>query len=318
MRRESVVTSKIFKGFGLATAMVTLALAGCATEPSSGGQGTPKAEAAPGGRMESEAIAFESYMRRARGIDPNFSSADQVSQALQAGASHEPAQLEAGMVAYAAMAALQEPSFVAGVQREAQRGDLARRLAADPGAALQLPGGQAAAARASAALLSEAEGVKANGQRVKRASYSVQHQAWSKTRVADPGGRLARVKRLSATSYRPEPGDEAHLREALATDARRGGGSASPVVARGVALAALSVLGDEGRGRSLMSDARSDECLHMAKLNLYQCLAAAGPQYEDVYCLGQHAMIDTGQCVADAAHAPAPRRMTPTRASWGR
>jgi hypothetical protein len=299
---------------------VTLALAGCATEPSSGGQGreAPTAEAAPSGRMEIEAMAFESYMRRARAIDPNFSNAAEVSQALQTGASHEPAQLDAGMVAYAAMAALQEPSFVEGVRREGQRGDLARRLAADPAAALQLPGGQAAAGRASAALLSEAEGVKANGQRVKRASYAVQREAWSKTHVADPGGRLSRVKRLSATSYRPEPGDATHLRESLATDARRGGGSSSPVVARGVALAALSVLGDEGRGRSLMSDARSGECLHMAKLNLYQCLAAAGPQYEDVYCLGQHAMIDTGQCVADAAHAAAPRRMTATRASWGR
>jgi hypothetical protein len=56
----------------------------------------------------------------------------------------------------------------------------------------------------------------------------------------------------------------------------------------------------------------------MAKLNLYQCLASAGPQYEDIYCLGQHAMIDPGQCVADAAHAPAAKRSPITRASWGR
>jgi hypothetical protein len=35
----------------------------------------------------------------------------------------------------------------------------------------------------------------------------------------------------------------------------------------------------------------------MAKLNLYQCLAVAKPHYEDVFCLGQHAMIDTGHCL---------------------
>jgi hypothetical protein len=43
----------------------------------------------------------------------------------------------------------------------------------------------------------------------------------------------------------------------------------------------------------------------MAKLNLYQCMAVAGPQYEDIYCLGQHGMSDTGQCVGTAAHGAA-------------
>jgi hypothetical protein len=35
----------------------------------------------------------------------------------------------------------------------------------------------------------------------------------------------------------------------------------------------------------------------MSKLNLYQCLAVAKPHYEDVFCLGQHIMIDTGACL---------------------
>ena len=43
----------------------------------------------------------------------------------------------------------------------------------------------------------------------------------------------------------------------------------------------------------------------MAKLNLFQCLSVAGPEYEDVFCLGQHAVLDTGQCVAGAA-GPSP------------
>ena len=308
----------MFTGLGPAAAAAALMLAGCASEPAREGQavGSTQSSALPGGRMETEAMAFESFMRRARGIDPGFSSASEVSQALQVGASHEPSQLEAGMVAYAAMAALQEPGFVAAVRREGKSGDLARRLSADPGAALQLPGAAAAAGRASAALARQGEGLAANGQRVKHAAYSVQHQAWSKSAVADPRGRLAQIKRISATTYRPEPGDAARLREAVAEDARRGGGSSSPVVARGVALAALSVLGEEGRGRALMSDPGSASCLRLAKLNLYQCLASAGPQYEDIFCLGQHAMIDPGQCVAQAAHAPAPRRASITRASW--
>jgi len=53
----------------------------------------------------------------------------------------------------------------------------------------------------------------------------------------------------------------------------------------------------------LLADADSAECLRLAKLNLYQCMAVAGPQYEDIYCLGQHALMDTSVCVDRAAHA---------------
>jgi hypothetical protein len=79
------------------------------------------------------------------------------------------------------------------------------------------------------------------------------------------------------------------------------------IEARALALAAESVLGhaqgaDRDRLTPLLSEHDSAFCLKMAKLNLYQCMAVAGPQYEDIYCLGQHAMYDTGQCVDQAAH----------------
>jgi hypothetical protein len=44
----------------------------------------------------------------------------------------------------------------------------------------------------------------------------------------------------------------------------------------------------------------------MAKLNLYQCLAVSRPHYEDVFCLGQHIMMDTGRCMIKAAGLPEP------------
>ena len=49
----------------------------------------------------------------------------------------------------------------------------------------------------------------------------------------------------------------------------------------------------------------------MGKLNLYQCLAVAKPHYEDVFCLGQHILIDTGQCVIKASGAPMPAEPPP-------
>jgi hypothetical protein len=35
------------------------------------------------------------------------------------------------------------------------------------------------------------------------------------------------------------------------------------------------------------------------------------PHYEDIFCLGQHAMIDTGQCMAKAAASPNPAYVEP-------
>ena len=302
------------------------ALAGCATRPEpprmaarAPAHTAPavRAEAPESASLAAQASAFETFMRHARRIDPAFSGPSDVSQALQTGAAHEPHELEAGMIAYAALAALQEPRFVAAVR--ADHSDLARRIAADPQAALTLPGADAAEARASGALYAEGSALSGEGEKIKHAAYSVQHQAWANAKVPDAAGRLSRVKRLSAESYRPAREDAAELQMSLAGSSRRGG-APSPVVARGVALAALSVLGETRQGQGLMSEPRTASCLHMAKLNLYQCLASAGPHYEDIYCLGQHAMIDPGQCVVEATqtYSPATRQAAMTRASYAR
>ena len=278
------------------------------------------ARAAPAGAergLAAEASAFESFMRRARGIDAGFSGPADVAQALQTGASHDPHELEAGMVAYAALAALQEPRFVAAVRAQRDRGDLARRLAADPQAALALPGGEAAGALANGALYAQGVALFTDGERVKHAAYSVQRQGWAKAKVPDAAGRLSRVKRISAAGYQPSREDAAELQTALAHPTRRAG-APSAAVAHGVALAALTVLGEDGRARSLLTEPRAGSCLRLAKLNLYQCLASAGPHYEDIYCLGQHAMMDTGQCVVDAAHAPPGRQVAMSKASYRR
>jgi hypothetical protein len=321
------VKSRIARGLGLAAAVT--ALAGCATTTPTrqplarrapiAGHATPatalaQVELADRG-LAGQAAAFESFMRHARGIDPAFAGPGAVSQALQTGASHEPVQLESGMIAYAALAALQEPRFVAAVK--ADRSDLARRLATDPRAALDLPGGEAASARASGALYAQGSALAGQGERVKRAAYSVQRQSWSTAKVADPGGRLAHVKTISASAYQPARDDAEHLQAALGEGPRRAG-PPSPLVARGVALAALSVLGEARQAHGLMSEPRSAACLRMAKLNLYQCLASAGPHYEDIFCLGQHAMIDPGQCVVDATGASPSRQLAMTRTAYRR
>lgn len=302
--------SKYVRGAGAIAALALIG--GCATsERAPPPSAAAHADAGASRALAAQASAFESFVRKATSVDGSFSGPGEVSRALAAGASHDPQQLQAGMVAYAAMAALQEPRFVAAVR--AQRGDLARRLAANPQLALELPGGDAAAARAAGALYAEGQALEGSGQQVKRASYSVQRQAWSK---ADAGGRprLERVKRISQAGYQPARDDSARLMASLSQGGRRGG-TASPLVARGVALAALTAMGQEGAGKSLMSDPKTSSCLRIAKLNYYQCLSAAGPHYEDIYCLGAHAMIEPGQCVVEATK---PARSPVMKASYRR
>jgi len=298
MRRSTIL------GLGL----VAIALAACAT-----GRAPPVAQGIRLDRQaEAQAGAFARFMRDAAAVDSGFSSPTDVARALESAAGYEPQALESGMIAYAAAAALQEPGFVEGVRKAAgQKGDLSRRLAANPAAAVALPGGQAAAGRASAALSRQGAPLTRAGAAVKQASYSVQRQAWAKANVPDARGRLARVKAAAGRSL--GAGDPARLYAAVA---QAGGGRAarsatSPVVARGVAVAALTVLGEGGRARGLLREPRSGMCLRMAKLNFHQCLASAGPYYEDIYCLGVHGLAETGQCVEAAARAPTRRAALP-------
>ena len=86
----------------------------------------------------------------------------------------------------------------------------------------------------------------------------------------------------------------------------RSGAANGEAASRSIALAALAILDggqaqQDGGLQRLLSEYSTTECLKMAKLNLFQCLSVAGPEYEDVYCLGKHAVLDTGQCIAAAA-----------------
>lgn len=270
-------------------------------------------------QLVADASAFETFMHKAAAIQPGFKDGKAVSEAVKVGAAFEPRQLQSGMIAYAAMAALQEPRFVAGVERAAReqgREALARQLRDQPEAALYLPAAEIAGGRAAAALAGQSQPLAEDGARVKQAAYTVQHAKWSKVFVPDRPGRLARAKQLSQASYSPSDSDTARLYHAVSVRPAGPGPSApTPVIARGLALAALALLDQAGDDRAdqltpILTEASSASCLKMAKLNLFQCLAVAGPHYEDIFCLGQHAMIDPGQCVAKAAGAEQAMTMT--------
>ena len=270
-------------------------------------------------RVVESASAFAGYMQRAAAVRPTYGDAAGVAVAVKTGGAYEFNQIQEGAVAYVALAALQDPEFVSAVDALARTGQpgLARQLAANPWLIMQVQGSAPAAARAAMTLGRMGSALEAAGAAVKQSAYDIQHDAWSRTAVAGPQAMLAELKARSAQ------------REALGADSGRlmlisltqlrgpadGGGSGrlTPVVAKGLTLAALAVLGEAGeqhadRVAALMGDATSAQCLKMARLNLYQCLSVAGPNYEDVFCLGRHAMMDTGQCVTQASGWTAPEQ----------
>jgi hypothetical protein len=283
-------------------------------------------EAQPNVRMARELVAaasaFETYTRTAGAIEPGFAGPRDIAGAVNVGASHDPQQLEAGMIAYAAMAALQDRAFVEGVQRvvadDRARDNMVQRLNYNPETAMELPGAESAAARARGALLRQIEPLIADGRRVKQAAYDIQRKPWSKAFVLDGRERLATIKQLAVRPFSPSDEDATRLFRAVSVRTEgRAAASPSPVVMRGLAVAALAIADQAGDDdsdalRPLLTEARSASCVRLAKLNLFQCMAVAGPHYEDVFCLGEHAMIEPGQCMASAAGADAAPRSVQT------
>jgi hypothetical protein len=314
-----------------ATAVIVGVLAGhaLADDPKTVGAGDLNSQAkalareSPGAsisiarRVVDAAGVLERYARQAMAVRPQFDGAGSVSAALMTSAAYEPARLEEGVVAYAALVALQEPTFVAALSSQAQgpadRAAFARSLMEQPALVMQTPGAAKAAALAAAALNRMGSGLVDSGRSLKQAAFDIQRQSWSSELVSKPAERLADVKAQGQASS----GLNAAETETLLSHvvAARGGANdvsatiaPSGAVLRGLALAAVAMVGQAGENRTealspLLADPTTGGCLRRAKLNLHQCLAAAGPQFEDVYCAGVHAMAETGQCLVEASGA---------------
>jgi hypothetical protein len=277
-------------------------------------------------RFINAAGAYDSYMREAAAISPGFSDASGVGASLRDGVAYEPGQLRIGMVAYGAIAALTDSAFVADVRRAGAtpnaRYAIVARIYADPRNVLAFADARRAAGLAKAALAAQGMRLFNQGNAVKEAAYTIQHQSWSLADVPDRDVRAAAVKRLSA-SQRPSSGSETAALDLMIGGELPAGANLEPaappdsaLVVRAVALAALADGGQAGDEDAphlgwLADDYYVDHCLAEAKLALFECLAVAKPNYEDVFCLGQHAMKDTGACVVMGAGSTVPIEIVP-------
>jgi len=268
-----------------------------------------------------DASAYRGYMARVSGISPNFMDGLAIQQSLKVGAAYPPKQLVRGAIAYGAIVALQDPAFVAAVRKyavdPAQRSEIANKLVAEPSYVLGFGGADSAAGLVEKALNADSGKLLTAGAAVKQEAYDIQHQDWSKEFIPDRDARLMQAKMLSSQPILGDVNDVSLLQQATIGNAPLGvnAGPAqppyTPMVVHALAVAALAALGQatEAYGPqldSLLADPTADFCLNMAKLNLYQCLAVSKPHYEDVFCLGQHIMLDTAQCMMKGAGAPLP------------
>ncbi|HWA61600.1 MAG TPA: hypothetical protein VG939_09500 [Caulobacteraceae bacterium] len=296
--------------------LVSITLASAQSHPG-GGVVLPK-------EVVAAASGFQTYMQRAGDVKADFHSPDAVHERLRIGASYEQNQFEEGMIAYGAVVALQDARFlnaVDGADRSPEgRRALADKLIANPAEAVRFDGADEAAHLVASALSRQAGPVISAGKAVKQAAYDIQHDAWSKGRIGNLPARVREVKSLSAARFVASDADNARLMRAMLTLPEPGVSPSrvSPVIARSLALAAVAKLGYAtdadlpGLG-PLLTEYYSADCLKMAKLNLYQCMAVAAPHYENVFCLGEHALSDTGQCVAEAVTASPDRFAPPYR-----
>ena len=274
-----------------------------------------------GPKLIEQASAYRFYMDHVMAISPAFQDADAVAKALQVGAAYEPTQLLRGAIAYGAVAALQDPAFVAGVKTYSahpeQRREVAYAIMRDPAYAVGLSGSASAAGLVVQALGGEGQKLYDAGKAVKQSAYDVQKQPWSKSDVPNRDLRLSQAKMLSATPVVGDLTESARLTRAstgaepLAFAGASMAPPYSPVVIRSLAVAALAILGEAGDANidtvmAVMAEPNVGFCMSLAKLNLYQCLAVSKPHYEDVFCLGQHAMMDTGRCMIKASGLPEP------------
>ncbi|MBU1385649.1 MAG: hypothetical protein KKG14_07620 [Alphaproteobacteria bacterium] len=267
------------------------------------------------------AAVYMAFSRDMAAIEGGFTSPEQIQAALRQGASYDPDQISRGLVAYASILALQSPEFVAGVRSmaadPAAREALVADIVADPARATRLPGAPAAAGLVMATLGADIGALGRAADSIENDAYAIQarydpRRSWGVAPVSDRAGRLEAAKTRS-TVVQPSAEETSRLFAAA-----HSGGGALPVsgeprdapypaaVVNALALAALASLGYAGENARANTDALqfdrvSQGCLTMAKLNLFQCLAASRPNYEDMFCLGRHIVRDLATCSRGAA-----------------
>ncbi len=269
------------------------------------------------------ASIYVSFIRDVGTIRAGFPDAESIQQAMRKGAAYDPTQLSRGMIAYASILALQSPEFVMGVRQygndPVQRRQIIAAIINDPAYAATLPGADYAAGLIISTVGQDISALTTIADAVEGDAYTIQERRdprrrWAVVPIANREVRLQTAKTISERQMLPTAEESARL--FAAGNSGRGLNLSSgpsrapytPAVANALAIAALAALGaagDDARANTeaLTVDQNSEFCLTMSKLNLYQCLAASRPSYEDMFCVGRHIVRDLATCATTSTRA---------------
>lgn len=235
--------------------------------------------------------------------------------------------LGANFLSYGALIGALNSDFVYGLKSTAQTKGLdvvIYNLYSNPSYARQITGAASASADIKTAWMQDIANIISVGTAVKQQSYNLQKQKrWKQLSKA---GRQARINVIKQTNAKfPLP--------PLQTRRNLGSNEQNPQIKRqnfwrnfgrvnaphptamqpsansamnskALTLAALEILGASG-GQSqawiegYMVSPKLNQCIKKARLNMQQCLAAGHFKYEDAFCLAQHELIETSNCLQE-------------------
>jgi hypothetical protein len=284
--------------------------------------------------LEEAAAAYIAYREDVAFLESEpFDSAETTREAHRRLSAHDGDALTTGWVAYAALVAADTPEFAAALQAEVEekkkrsrkqeltgRDAFFAKLASDPRYPRTLAGSNAAISKVMAMTIQDSLRFATLGEAYKTQAYAMQKTNWGKAKIGSSSTRLSDAESYAAK--RPAAAAPAFnsvenkgvVSPALASldgawssswgkegavKASASEPNADAVIDRVLNLAARYAVGATNPKivEVYAQNTKSSQCLSMAKLTLDQCIAATRTPYEEAFCLGEHALIDTAQCV---------------------
>ncbi|GAB4543102.1 MAG: hypothetical protein Tsb0010_19730 [Parvularculaceae bacterium] len=115
-------------------------------------------------------------------------------------ATHDPGRLSAGIVAFAALTATENPAYVAGLQEAVDlygKEQILEAVAVDPRVASDLPGADAAAQSVLSLVKSDAARMLRLGERFETRAREIATTSWGKTRLRNQQSRVDEIAQLA-------------------------------------------------------------------------------------------------------------------------
>jgi hypothetical protein len=235
---------------------------------------------------------------------------------------HDSNRVASGWIAYGALTAAQSPRFADAIQDRIRdgRAPLLRALREDVTYARQQQGASAVQLILTAASADNARLVFASDRYDRYAHSAASTRRTAVASNADLGGetrlsadmldRLRGAGRVRSTSDSPTYGSATYWDSLAGREARaaRGSGGREQSVYASVTdhmltLAALVVAdatqAERRRVSELLDEPLTQNCMHMQRLQLRQCLSVSVDNGERAYCLAHHGLEGPGACFAN-------------------